>query len=518
MVVFIYNSFMGGPAAGKAWCTFYGLAGGLTGTGSIMTIAMMSVERYHCVSRPLDPSSKMTKKKAILMVIFVWVYSSVFSFMPLVGINRYVPEGFLTSCSFDYLSEDSTSKVFIIVFFFAAYCTPLITICRCYAGIVMSVCKNQQLFVHSSNSPSMPDRNVEMHKRMEIRLAKISLRLILLWTVAWTPYAIVALIGVSNSSHLLSPLISMLPALFCKIASVLDPFIYALSNQQFKDELVRKLLCFCPFYRTQNTRAIPDFVRRVIVVDEVSLSLENAEMSFSDDETSLNGNEIELNIRKVVSMNALELTSDGSLKDKSVQDNCGNHHSDSELRNRKLTSFLPQGNVNLDNSVSNKEYGNTLTVEVELPCYGKTDSSSSINSALGDKKCSNGEPGNQTNCDKINNVRKLRRFKSCDMLSNSLKHGDKINNVRKLRRFKSCDMSSNSLKLNQYFDSVSVPINKSNSDDLQKFLERNSSPEDAACSEQIEMNELRIHVVPIPQIHTIQSQDDVIKLRTRRSV
>ncbi|KAG8183917.1 hypothetical protein JTE90_029024 [Oedothorax gibbosus] len=44
----------------------------------------------------------MTAPRALCVVAFVWLYAAVFSFTPiLLPINRYVPERFLTSCSFD---------------------------------------------------------------------------------------------------------------------------------------------------------------------------------------------------------------------------------------------------------------------------------------------------------------------------------------------------------------------------------------------------------------------------------
>lgn len=55
--------------------------------------------------------------------------------------------------------------------------------------------------------------------------------------MAWTPYAIVALIGISGNIELISPLGSMVPAMFCKTAACLDPFVYAITNQKFREEL-----------------------------------------------------------------------------------------------------------------------------------------------------------------------------------------------------------------------------------------------------------------------------------------
>lgn len=64
-------------------------------------------------------------------------------------------------------------------------------------------------------------------KKKEMRLALVVLAIIGLWFVAWTPYAIVALLGIAGRQDLITPLSSMIPALFCKTASCLDPFVYA---------------------------------------------------------------------------------------------------------------------------------------------------------------------------------------------------------------------------------------------------------------------------------------------------
>lgn len=77
----------------------------------------------------------------------------------------------------------------------------------------------------------------EEQKKTEIRLALIILGIIGLWFVSWTPYATVALLGISGNSQLISPLTSMIPALFCKTSACMDPFVYAITNQKFREEL-----------------------------------------------------------------------------------------------------------------------------------------------------------------------------------------------------------------------------------------------------------------------------------------
>lgn len=62
-----------------------------------------------------------------------------------------------------------------------------------------------------------------------------------------------ALLGITGQKHLITPLVSMVPAVFCKSASALDPYVYALSHPKFKNELRR--LISAHHSRTDNAHA-----------------------------------------------------------------------------------------------------------------------------------------------------------------------------------------------------------------------------------------------------------------------
>ena len=62
-----------------------------------------------------------------------------------------------------------------------------------------------------------------------------------MWIVAWSPYSVVSLIGISGHADLLTPLSSMLPALFAKSAACIDPFIYSLNHPKIRHEIIRRL-------------------------------------------------------------------------------------------------------------------------------------------------------------------------------------------------------------------------------------------------------------------------------------
>jgi len=63
--------------------------------------------------------------------------------LPLFGIGNYVPEGYLTTCSFDYLSEDTTTRTFIFVFFIVAWLIPVSVIIGSYSAVICFVRQNQ---------------------------------------------------------------------------------------------------------------------------------------------------------------------------------------------------------------------------------------------------------------------------------------------------------------------------------------------------------------------------------------
>ena len=109
-----------------------------------MSLSAVAIDRYLVISRPLDLAKKPTRTHAYITVLLIWIYSAVFASMPLLGFGKYVPEGYLTSCSFDYLSDDVGTRIFILTFFLAAWVTPFTIIISCYSAIIYYAAKVQK--------------------------------------------------------------------------------------------------------------------------------------------------------------------------------------------------------------------------------------------------------------------------------------------------------------------------------------------------------------------------------------
>lgn len=66
---------------------------------------------------------------------------------------------------------------------------------------------------------------------------------VLLWAGIWTPYAVVAMIGGFGDKSMVTPLVSQLPAFFAKIASCLNPVVFAVSHPKYREALAEKCAC-----------------------------------------------------------------------------------------------------------------------------------------------------------------------------------------------------------------------------------------------------------------------------------
>ncbi|XP_002134833.2 opsin, ultraviolet-sensitive [Drosophila pseudoobscura] len=223
----IYNNIKEGPALGDAACRIYGFVGGLSGTCAIGTLTAIALDRYNVVVHPLQPLRRCSRLRSYLIIFLIWSYSFLFAVMPAldIGLSVYVPEGFLTTCSFDYLNKETPARIFMALFFVAAYCVPLTTIVYSYFYILKVV-------FTASRIQSNKDK-----AKTEQKLAFIVAAIIGLWFLAWSPYAIVAMMGVFGQERHITPLGSMIPALFCKTAACVDPYLYAATHPRFRVEV-----------------------------------------------------------------------------------------------------------------------------------------------------------------------------------------------------------------------------------------------------------------------------------------
>ncbi|XP_026730386.1 opsin-2 [Trichoplusia ni] len=241
--LFIYNSANRGFATGTLGCQIFALMGSYSGIGAGMTNACIAYDRHSTITRPLD--GRLSRGKVLLMIACIWIYSTPWALLPLFKIwGRYVPEGYLTSCSFDYLTNSFDTKLFVGCIFACSYVFPMSMIIYFYSGIV------KQVFAHEAalreqakkmNVESLRANQNASAESAEIRIAKAALTVCFLFVASWTPYGVMALIGAFGNQQLLTPGVTMIPAVACKAVACIDPWVYAISHPKYRQELQKRM-------------------------------------------------------------------------------------------------------------------------------------------------------------------------------------------------------------------------------------------------------------------------------------
>ncbi|KAL7647610.1 UNVERIFIED_CONTAM: hypothetical protein RMT77_001210 [Armadillidium vulgare] len=202
-------------------CVSYGFLMSLFGIGSITTLTVLSFERYLMISKPLT-SSQMTKKRSLLIIVFIWVYSSLVTLPPLLGWGGFGIEGPGISCSVDWEIRSWSNTSYILYMFALGLVFPVLVMGFSYANIIKSIKQSSRSGIQSSVS------------KAEGRIAAMVFVMGVTFLFAWTPYAVFALIMSFGDQRLVTPEAAVAPAIFAKSSCIYNPIIYVGLNTQFR--------------------------------------------------------------------------------------------------------------------------------------------------------------------------------------------------------------------------------------------------------------------------------------------
>lgn len=241
--IFIYNSFTRGFTTGHLGCQMFAFIGSLSGIGAGATNACIAYDRYNTIARPFE--GKLTHTKAIFITFLVWAYTIPWAVLPLLEIwGRFVPEGYLTACTFDYLTQTFDNRMFVGTIFVFSYVLPMSLIIYYYSQIVSHVVNHEKALREQAkkmNVESLRSNQNQANTSVEVRIAKAAITVCFLFVASWTPYAVLALIGAFGDKSLLTPGVTMFPACACKFVACLDPYVYAISHPRYRVELQKRL-------------------------------------------------------------------------------------------------------------------------------------------------------------------------------------------------------------------------------------------------------------------------------------
>ncbi|XP_059484611.1 parapinopsin-like isoform X2 [Neocloeon triangulifer] len=212
-------SLLRGWSFGKVLCVSYGFFMSLLGISSIITLTVLSFERFVMISKPFR-SRPLSNKGAGLLVFAIWLYSFALTSPPLFGWGEYSYEAANISCSVNWESKSDNNTSYIVFLFAFGLVVPVFVICYSYFNIMHTMKKNALAMGSVSKAES--------------RVAAMVLVMVTMFLVAWTPYSAFALIVAFGDPSLITPGTAVLPALMAKSSICYNPIIYVGLNTQFR--------------------------------------------------------------------------------------------------------------------------------------------------------------------------------------------------------------------------------------------------------------------------------------------
>ncbi|KAG7248722.1 hypothetical protein CRUP_002609, partial [Coryphaenoides rupestris] len=156
----------------------------------MLTLTLIAGDRYFVITRPLASIGVLSRRRAGMVLMGVWLYALAWSLPPFFGWSAYVPEGLLTSCSWDYMTFTPSVRAYTMLLFIFVFFIPLFIIIYCYIFIFRAIRSTNRAVSRVNGSCSSRDSSRGFHRlQTEWKTAKIALLVILLYVLSWSPYS-----------------------------------------------------------------------------------------------------------------------------------------------------------------------------------------------------------------------------------------------------------------------------------------------------------------------------------------
>uniref|UniRef100_A0A4W3ISK1 Adrenoceptor alpha 1D n=1 Tax=Callorhinchus milii TaxID=7868 RepID=A0A4W3ISK1_CALMI len=222
---------------GRIFCDIWAAVDVLCCTASIMSLCIISIDRYIGVRYSLRYPTIMTEKKAVWILIVLWLSSMVISIGPLLGWKEPAPDD-ETVCS---ITEEPGYALFSSLL---SFYLPLMVILVMYFRIYVVARR-------TTKSLEAGNKGQQFRSSLSMRLLKFSREkkaaktlgiVVGVFILCWLPFFIVL------------PLVTFCRRLKCffKVIfwlgyfnSCINPIIYPCSSKEFKRAFIRLLKCQC---------------------------------------------------------------------------------------------------------------------------------------------------------------------------------------------------------------------------------------------------------------------------------
>ncbi|XP_047126729.1 rhodopsin-like [Hydra vulgaris] len=197
----------------------------------LMHFLVLSVSRIVAIKYPVFYVATFSKKKlSIILLILCYIYGIIWPVFPLFKWSKYAKDIDEKRCSLDWRLEQKNSFSYIICVILFAFILPFVTI------FILLFCKKYATIVNQSSPSRRRHSSIEYQKKikgLEKKYFNMCAASTILYTLAWSPYAVVGFLSVFNI--IIPPMVSTSAALFAKLSALINPFVNVWFNLEFRN-------------------------------------------------------------------------------------------------------------------------------------------------------------------------------------------------------------------------------------------------------------------------------------------
>ena len=218
-------------------CDMHGFFIFTFGIVSQVNMSVIAVNRYFAVCRPFYCKVVFTKRNSLIIIAILWVLPSIASVPPLVGWGYYAFNPGKAFCIYPF--NVNIIYTMIIQLLFIAF--PMKLIVFSYAKCILAIrSSNRQIEGMVANPNSV---GLESRKAREVRATWTMLFSTLGFSMCWLPVSVIDFIETSRGGGNLPRQVFMLNGFLIFLSSTINPFIYWLSNRDFRKAFRQVILC-----------------------------------------------------------------------------------------------------------------------------------------------------------------------------------------------------------------------------------------------------------------------------------
>uniref|UniRef100_A0A8C2L0E4 Visual pigment-like receptor peropsin n=1 Tax=Cyprinus carpio TaxID=7962 RepID=A0A8C2L0E4_CYPCA len=218
---------------GYTGCQIYAALNIFFGMASIGLLTVVAIDRYLTICRP-DIGQKLTTVSYTLVIVAAWLNAVFWSSMPIVGWAGYAPDPTGATCTINWRNNDTSFVSYTMTVITVNFIIPLAVMFYCYYKVSVTVKRYKA-------SNCLDSINIDWSDQMDV--TKMSIIMIVMFLVAWSPYSIVCLWASFGDPKKIPAPMAIIAPLFAKSSTFYNPCIYVIANKKFRRAITGMLRC-----------------------------------------------------------------------------------------------------------------------------------------------------------------------------------------------------------------------------------------------------------------------------------